>query len=223
MKNTLIYALLLGCVGFVAANAYQDYAPAEFKIKTQEVANAPARICGKQVMTLPEDGQHYYTTVYGNSKTVAGWFDSDVRLKDLKRRTHFSVFPKSDPMYSRYVKHHGNSAGTVVVLQDPYGRVIYNSRKHGLPTSGSALASAIQGDITANCIFRRWRDRRDPEPEPAPEPTPDDEVVDDEEVEEAEADPVDNFPYLLAGLGLAIGLGLGVATSYTEQYYKPEA
>lgn len=210
MKNVLLWGLLLACSGYIAANAYSQYGPAD------PVAFVLAE---RQVMRLPEDGNAYYTTIFNPTDRVVDWFDSDARLKSLRKRTHFSTWEKADPMFSRYKRYHGNSSKTIVLVQDPYGRVVYSSASKPFPKSPSALADAIQGDIEANChLLDRWRERRNPTPEP--EPKPDEEVepdfVDDEE---AEGDPGSDFPFLLAGLGLLIGVAFGVGTSYYEQYY----
>lgn len=224
MKNIVLWTLLLGCVAFVASQAVQELPDVKLRTATAaEYAAKPQIICGKQIVNLPNDGARYYTTVFGPSKKVAGWFQTNSTLSDLKRRTHYQEIGTNDPMYARYAKLHHNNGKTVVVLQDPNGKTVYNSYKTGVPASANGLASAIQGDITANCIFRRWRDRRNPEPEPAPEPDGDEEVVDEEE---AEAEPVESesdFPFLLVALGLVVGLAAGVGTSYYEQYYSPES
>jgi hypothetical protein len=228
MKNIVIWTLLLGCTAYVASQAYQEYAPPDFKIRTETLAQQvrkPQIICGKQIVNLPNDGHKYYTTVFTPASTqskVVGWFKSNSTLVDLKRRTHYNEVSASDPMYARYKRYHGNSGKTVVLLQDPNGREIYCSARKGLPSTANGLASAIQGDITANCIFRRWRDRAQPQPEPTPEPDDEEVSPDDDEVVEP-AEESNDFPFLLAALGLAIGLAFGVGTSYYEQYYKPEA
>lgn len=227
MKNIVIWTLLLGCTAFVASQAVQEYAPPALRVTTAswtEQAEKPQFVCGKQVMNLPEDGGKYYTTVFTPAKAKSkapGWFRSDPRLASLKARTHYNELSASDPMYARYKRYHGNSGKTVVLLQDPYGREVYCSARKGLPASASGLASAIQGDITANCIFRRWRNQPQPEPEPAPEP--DDEVIDEDEEVVEPAEESTEFPFLIVAIGLAVGLALGIGTSYYEQYYAPEA
>jgi len=232
MKNIVIWTLLLGCTAYVASQAYQEYAPPDFKIKAASLRTAtwaeqaakPQFICGKQIVNLPNDGGRYYTTVFTPAKAeskATGWFRSNATLVDLRKRTHYNEVSASDPLYGRYKRYHGNTGKTVVLVQDPNGREIYCSARKGLPSSSNALASAIQGDITAKCIFRRWRDRNQPEPEPTPEP--DDEIQEDDDEVIEQAEESNDFPFLLAALGLAVGLAFGVGTSYYEQYYKPEA
>jgi hypothetical protein len=215
MKNVILWGLLLACAAYVGANAYTQYAPLARPLAEQ--------FAERQIMKLPEDGNAYYTTVFvpaSGRSAVPAWFESDPRLYSLKRQTHFTTFEADDPMYTRYKRYHGNSGKTVVLLQDPYGRVIYNSARTGLPRSASSLADAIQQDV-ANChIFKRWRERRNPTPEPQPAPEPVD--PDEPEFVEPEEAPGSDFPFLLAGLGLVIGLAFGSGTAYYEQYYSAE-
>ncbi len=207
MKNVLLWGLLLACSGYIAANAYSQYSP-DFPVFAE-----------KQVVRLPEDGHAYYTTIFNPTDRVVDWFESEGRLQSLRKRTHFSTWERSDPMFSRYKRYHGNTSKTIVLVQDPYGRVVYTSAGGPFPRTASQLADAIQQDIEANCnILKRWRERRNPAPEPAPEPDVEPDFVDDEE--EAESDPGSDFPFLLAGLGLVIGLAFGAGTSYYEQYYS---
>lgn len=213
MKNVFVWVLLLGCVGYIAGDAYKDYQP--FLISKSE----PAK---QQVLELPEDGQAYYTSLFlpanwkadQTSRQLYSWFETNQQLRGLKAQTHWNVYDENDFFYrTRYFK----IAPVIpaVVVQDSNGRVVASITTFSTPDQ---LVADLSGDMTA-CL-RRWRERHNPEPAPAPAPQPTPGPINGPP---AIVTPQGwQPPYLLAAVGLVVGLAIGAGTKWYETYYQSE-
>lgn len=204
--NGVIAALLLGVL-MIALWLVQE--PLDFKInaRTTLMDNPPA---GQQIMTLPEDGNAYFTSIFvpanwqanPKSRALVAWFDTDTQLRSLKTQTHFKVFAANDLMARRY--HNVVTELPCVMIQKPDGTRVYHAQGDSLPASATALAADIQGNLYMKCPLKK--------PEPEPEPA----VVNGPPSLTGTAwEP----NLILAALSLVAGLAFGAGTSYYEQYY----
>ena len=214
MKNVFVWVLLLGCVGYIAGDAYKDYKP---------LISASVVKPTIQVIELPEDGQAYYTSLFlptnwkadQTSRTLYSWFDTNPQLRGLKAQTHWNVYDENDFFYrTRYFK----IAPVVpaVVVQDSTGKVVASVTTFSTPDQ---LVADLSGEMTG-CL-RRWRKEPEPPapaPAPAPQPAPGPINGPPDLVSRPQWQP----PYLLAAVGLVIGLAIGAGTKWYETYYKSE-
>jgi hypothetical protein len=214
MKNIFVWILLLGCVGYIAGDAYKEYKPFVAQPRPEQ-----------RVLELPEDGQAYYTSLFlpanwkadATSRSIYSWFETNEQLRGLRAQTHWNVYDENDLFYrTRYFKI--APVLPAVVIQDSTGRVVASVTTFSTP---EGLVNDLQYGIETGCI-RRWRERREPVPAPAPVPAP-----------QPTPGPINGPPailggsqwqppYLLAAIGLAVGLGIGAGTKWYETYYKTE-
>ena len=131
---------------------------ASCKCSGDESAFAGVVFTREQITSLPQDENKLYLTVIGNPndarfKTIQSWFDSNTKLADLKRQTHFTILRTNDPLYrSRYA----SSTPTVpmVRLQAKNGAQLYEAAGDAIRLTSYAVCNSI---ITE--CFRRWRER----------------------------------------------------------------
>lgn len=95
-----------------------------------------------QVKVLPEDGDKWHLTVFGDSPPS---MDADPRLVEIKSKSHYRAIKESDPVFPRYKEHVGTLP--VVMLQAPNGYVIYECSGEAMPKSESELAEEMLAAI----------------------------------------------------------------------------
>lgn len=178
-------ALIAGCLAYAvmsSANAKAVAVNANHDIRAQvneakavaEQAKAIADY-GDRVISLPEDGHAWHTTVFTNAqpsardRQVIGWFASDSSLSRLKQQTHWHTYANGSPLSARYKSLTAGGLPAVVV-QDDKGAVVYKASGANLAAEPWPLVKGIRDCIRAHCPHLRPCPQPEPEPEPSPEP-----------------------------------------------------
>lgn len=180
-------------------------------------------------LTLPEDGNQWYTSVFLESPTagspIPGWFDANPTLARLKSQTHFNVVYRTDPQWSKY-------SPTVpvvpcIVVQNNKDEVVFKTSGENTPLSAEALVGQIRSSLVVaeaggrccgaadgQCRCRNCRcpdscacKRKPAVPDPVPDPVPD--TVPDIFVPDTAPPPEESlmqqFSFWLAGLVILAG------------------
>lgn len=161
--KAVFYGLTMLAVG-LSIGTYQS----QLELKTV-IRDMPV-VAEQRVVSLPEDGKAYYTSLFlpknwqndQKSRELRSWFDTNITLSSLKAQTHFNVVTPADPQWkAKYEKSVGSNL-PCFALTDATGTVVC---KRTSPTDVNSLAS----EVTDACR----RGRRCPvKPEPTPEPEP---------------------------------------------------
>jgi hypothetical protein len=176
----------------------------------------------KQIINLPEDGQAYHTSLWlpqnweqnKQAREMVAWFETNPQLRSLKAQTHFHIYEQGSRMYENRYRQMIPKVPAVTV-QKSTGQFVYEAGlTNSVPSSATALAADIQGNVYSNCPNRK------PKPEPTPEPDPVDKgppkVLEPPAVTEGLTDK----PIFLILSALFVGGLAGLGSAYYEQYYK---
>lgn len=109
-------------------------------------------VLGQSVDQRPNDAGKYFLSVWTspNWKESPGesflvqWFDSDPKLRDLKKKTHWHHYPADALMIQRYSAFISAADLPCVTLQRPDGGVIYKASRDNIPGSADALYAAMK-------------------------------------------------------------------------------
>lgn len=143
--KALMYGLIMACVG-LSVGSYQQLTALNERVADIKI---PV-ITEQQVVTLPEDGKAYYTSLFlkadwqkdAKSRALKSWFDTNITLASLRSQTHFNIVTPADPQWkSKYSK-------TVAelpcfALTDAEGNVVYKISGNNIPNDSKILASEV--------------------------------------------------------------------------------
>lgn len=129
-----------------------------------------------RVVTLPEDGGAWHTTLFlhkgwktkAKDRQLVGWFASDPILSSLKAQTHYHQFTREDRLFQTRFSRAVTELPAVMV-QAADGAVWYKVSGDNVPETGAELSEQV-AKIFRRPFFRRHVPRPQPGPEPAPEP-----------------------------------------------------
>lgn len=197
-----------------------------------------------QIITLPEDGSRYYTSVFLNGESaIPGWFQTDSRLATLKRQTHFNVMQTSDP---QFVERYGKAVTEFpcIALTKADGTVVFKASGKNVPNRPADLVAMIRavttvkaqvaaevsgcnGDCNGQCGKDSCRCRPRPSPvTPAPVTPVVPDVIPDLLGQEAKPEEKE-VPFwlgvLLAVGGVGAAIGPKVMKKYKSLELKPAA
>lgn len=188
------------------------------KVPTPEPVKVLASEPG--VVELPEDGKLYYTSLFfptnwqenARCRDIAGWFDTNDKLRSLKSQTKFKIYTEEMTLYRDRYKQTVEVV-PCICLNDSTGKVLYIARDKNIPTTASGLSRQIISQLDT-MPGRRRREcvvvvQPQAEPEPAVEAEPDVEIKDsviDEKI-----------PVATGLLVILVGLAVGAYSEYRGQ------
>jgi len=125
-----------------------------------------------RIIDLPEDGSHFYLTVFlgdnwkarPRDREIAAWFDTHPALRSLRTQTHFTILDPSSRLFQTRWPSWRNSLPAVMLQQgNPHtGRVCYKVGPAMMPVTADELALQLDASLDALRIC----------PRPTPRPTP---------------------------------------------------
>lgn len=159
--KALMYGLVMACVG-LSVGSYRQLTALNERVSDIKI---PV-ITEQQVVTLPEDGKAYYTSLFlkadyqkdKKSRELKSWFDTNITLASLRAQTHWNVVTTADPQWkAKYSK--SVPELPCFALTDADGNVVYK-------VSGNNIQNA---NVLAAEVGRRCPNRKCPTPEPVPD------------------------------------------------------
>lgn len=178
-------AICAACLAFavMSASGAKSAATSATRVMRSEVQQAKqlaeqARAIadyGDRVISLPEDGHAWHTSVFtaaqptARDRQVLSWFASDPSLARLKQQTMWHTYADGNSLGSRF-KSLTSGGYPVVVVQDEKGAVIYKAGPANIGNEPWPLVKGIRDCIRAHCPHLRPCPEPDPKPEPSPEP-----------------------------------------------------
>ncbi len=176
----------------------------------------------EQVVTLPQDQNTPYLTLFGDRKDprfqeIVKWFDANQTLAGIKSQSHWNVIYTDTAMYrDRY-------ASTVPALPCVRLQAIGEDQPVAeysglsIPLTADALAKGLNTTASSAECFKRHRHDSNPNPDPAPQPNPD-----------PKPEPLPNpppapkptdFTFILLGVLALAGGVLGAAKHFSDIYH----
>lgn len=221
MKKFASYFLAFAVVGLVIGDHFlleKIKSGTTVVVKNEQVA--PER----QVVTLPNDGNQYFTTLFlpsnwqadNKCRNLVANFQSDPRLSSLKVQTRYNQYEAHEAIFTaRYAA--SVTELPCVALTDSAGGVVYKASGVKIPNSPRLLAQAIQSEIVAKrCPNGKcpWQDDEEKPDEKIPDTTPVTPVT-------PVVDPVEpdkHLPLWIALIAGAAGVALGVGPDIAKKY-----
>lgn len=142
------------------------------------------RYAQEQVVTLPQDQNKPYITVFGHPndprfREVVKWFQTNPTLVSLKNQTHFNAIHTTSAMFTE--RYAASTAPVLMVRMQVAGELepIAELAGKAVPITADALAKHLNTKAgSATCLKRLLckpdktkPPEKDPEPQPLPPPT----------------------------------------------------
>lgn len=226
-NKAFLYGVVMFALGLSAGNYRAQLSLTEKVDSLPTVAMKAVAPVEQRIVSLPEDGKQYYTSLFlpsnwqadPKSRELRAWFDTNITLTSLKAQTHFNVITPTDPQWGpKYASSVGKTL-PCIALTDATGDVVYKATQAAIPGTSNTLAAAIHESVQRRCPNRRC-----PAPEPvtpAPEPSPN---VPDTNPVLPDTNPVLTVPEhefpLWLGILLAVGGIAGAVVPDIVKKYK---